>query len=406
MTKELLPPNVPILLDGKPVDKITAFLVDKGGNDDPYKLLENEGKSFQGSIVLGMGFTFDDSEPNATPISEMHRLIEKNPKNQEVIFPYIGGEEVNQSPTQSFHRYVINFGEMTEEEAREYPDLMAIVEEKVKPERLKLGDNPDAKRRKNNWWLWGRYTPALFRAIANCDRVLVCSRVNTHCSFAFLPSNLVYAESLVVFPLETYSAFAILQSQIHEHWARFLSSTAMDLLRYSPSDCFQTFPFPKNYETDPTLEQIGETYYNFRADLMERNNEGLTDTYNRFHEPDETDSDILKLRQLHDEMDRAVLAAYGWDDLYPELTRRGTPTCDFFLDYEEEETSSKRKKPWRYRWSDEFQNEILARLLELNKQRHQEETLRGDTPQKTTKSRKKGKQKQEPSAQSLDLDFS
>jgi hypothetical protein len=94
----------PIILDGKPVEKITAFLFHKGGNDDPKKLKANENKSFQGSIVLGMGFTFDDSNETATPISEMHRLITENPKNSEVIFPYIGGSEVNSSPTHQHHR--------------------------------------------------------------------------------------------------------------------------------------------------------------------------------------------------------------------------------------------------------------------------------------------------------------
>ena len=130
------PASIPIQLDGKPVEKITAFLFDQGGNDDPATLLANANKSFVGSYVLGMGFTFDDSNPDATSIAEMHRLIEQDPRNQERIFPYIGGEEVNTSPTHSHHRYVINFGDMKEDEARKYPDLMAIVEEKVKPARL------------------------------------------------------------------------------------------------------------------------------------------------------------------------------------------------------------------------------------------------------------------------------
>ena len=62
---------------------------------------------------------------------------------------------------------------------------------------------------------------------------------------------------------------------------------------------------------------------------MVRNNEGLTKTYNRFHDPDERSPDILKLRELHAAMDRAVLDAYGWTDLQP--------TCEFLLDYEEDE---------------------------------------------------------------------
>ena len=85
-------------------------------------------------------------------------------------------------------------------------------------------------------------------------------------------------------------------------------------------------PFPADFESHPRLERAGETYYAFRAELMQRNDEGLTKTYNSFHDPGERDPDILKLRELHAAMDRAVLDAYGWGDI---------PTdCDFLLDYE------------------------------------------------------------------------
>ena len=88
---------------------------------------------------------------------------------------------------------------------------------------------------------------------------------------------------------------------------------------YTPSDCFETFPFPVHWETRPVLKAAGKAYYEFRAALMVRNNEGLTKTYNRFHDPDERDPDILKLRDLHAAMDRAVLDAYGWSDIPTEL---------------------------------------------------------------------------------------
>ena len=98
-------------LDGRPVEEITAFLFHTGGHDDPMKLEANEDQSFQGSIVLGMGFTFDDTDTKgvASSLSEMRRLIEKDPKNAEVIFPYIGGKELNNHPRHEHHRYVINF---------------------------------------------------------------------------------------------------------------------------------------------------------------------------------------------------------------------------------------------------------------------------------------------------------
>ena len=373
------------LLNGRASNLISAFLFHTGRNENPKVLQVNANKSFQGSIVLGMGFTFDNSSPNATPIAEMHRLIEKNPQNAERVFPYIGGEEVNSSPTHVHHRYVINFGEMNKTEAWQYPDLIKIVEEKVKPERLKLGDNSDAKRRKNNWWLWGRYTPALFQAIAPLNRVLVVARVSQHGSFTFLTNNMVFSEQLVVFAEERSSFFCMMQSRIHEIWARFLSSSLGDGLRYTPSDCFETFPFPKNWETDPILEAAGKIYYEYRAALMIRNNQGLTDTYNRFHDPDERHPDILKLRELHTHMDRAVLNAYGWQDISTD--------CTFVLDYEDEENSSgrRKKKPWRCRWPEEVHDEVLARLLELNQKRAEEERLAGTNSENKTKQKKGSK---------------
>src|SRR5258708_36963779 len=97
------------------------------------------------------------------------------------------------------------------------------------------------------------------------------------------------------------------------------------------------------------LETIGEQYYRFRSELMSRNNQGLTSTYNRFHDPNESDPGILTLRKLHDEMDRAVLAAYGWDDVLTE--------CAFFAEFPTEddkddsaERDKTRKIKFRYRW--------------------------------------------------------
>jgi hypothetical protein len=175
------------LLDGREVNLISAFLFHAGGNENPKVLLANSGKSFIGSYVLGMGFTFDDSNPDATPITEMYRLIQQNSKNAKIIFPYIGGEEVNSSPTHTHHRYVINFGEISEAEGREYPDLMKIIEEKVKPERLAQKD----KGAKDKWWQFIRPRPELNKAIAPLERVLVRSLTSKFNCFAFLSSGFV-----------------------------------------------------------------------------------------------------------------------------------------------------------------------------------------------------------------------
>ena len=119
------------------------------------------------------------------------------------------------------------------------------------------------------------------------------------------------------------------------------------------------------------LEETGKAYYDCRADLMIRNNEGLTKTYNRFHDPDECSPEIFKLRELHAAMDSAVLGAYGWTDIEPE--------CEFILEFEgededeDDESGRQRKKKYRYRWPDDVRDEVLARLLELNRERALEE---------------------------------
>ena len=236
-----------------------------------------------------------------------------------------------------------------------------------KQDRAKLNKNAIGRKRAEFWWRYGSTAKELYTAIAELERVLVISRVGQHAALAFEPGRMVYSDSLIVFPFNTYAAFCALQSRPHEIWTRFFGSSMKDDLRYTPSDCFETFPFPKGWATHPDLETAGKAYYEFRAQLMIDNNEGLSKTYNRFHDRYENDSEIAKLRELHTAMDRAVLDAYGWD---------GIPTnCEFLLDYEiDEEEWGKRKKPYRYRWPDEVRDDVLARLLELNAQRPKRET--------------------------------
>lgn len=390
----------PRALDGREAERITAFLFHDGGHDDPERLEANAGQCFQGSIVLGMGFTFDDTDRkgDATPLAEMERLIEKSPRNRDVIFPYIGGEEVNTSPSHTHHRYVINFHDWPLRRAdlgatwrdasgdqrrnwrrdgivpldypdpvsADWPELLEIVEESVKPERMKV----KRKARRDRWWQFGDRQPGLYSSIEGLERVLAISRVGQQAAFTFLAAGIVYSERLIVFPSDSHAAFCTLQSRPHEIWARFFGSSLKDDLLYTPSDCFETFPFPENWETHPALEAAGKAFYDHRAALMIENAEGMTKTCNRFHDPEELDPRISELRRLHAAMDSAVLDAYGWDDL---------PTaCEFLLDYEiDEETWGRKKKPWCYRWPDAVRDEVLARLLALNAERAAGERIAG-----------------------------
>ncbi len=363
------------LLDGKATPLITAFLFHLGGHETPQPLVENQNKAFVGSVINGMGFTFDDSDKQgvASPLAVMHDLIEKDPRNRHVLFPYIGGEEVNSSSTHLHHRYVIDFDERSRAECQvEYPDLYTILERKVKPHRLQAAKRSKSSHAKRAaiWWQLYHRAKKMYEASTGLDRVLALARVSPHCALAFLPTGMVYAESLIVFPFDAYSAFATLQARPHEIWARFLASSMKDDLRYTPSRCFDTFPFPEDWESHSRLEVVGKAYYDLRKAVMVHNDEGMTKTYNRFHDPYETDEDIAELRVEHAAMDRAVLDAFGWTDIPVD--------CEFLLDYEiDEETWGKKKKPYRYRWPDDVRDEVLARLLELNAERVAEEACAG-----------------------------
>lgn len=406
-------------LDGQPVEKITAFLFAKGGNDDPETLLANQDLCFQGVTIHGMGFTFDDSkiDKGANPYLMAKELVDQDSSNAEIIKPLIGWQEITSSPTVSPIRKVIDFGVYSEEEAWKWKSLMEIVEEKVKPFRMR--DNREAYRK--YWWQFAEKRAGLIEAKNKLNLVFVCSaKATEHLSFAIIPSIYVPTNALHIFLHEKYCLFTILQCRFHEIWARFFGASVEDRLTYTSSSCFHTFPLPENWETNNELETIGEEYYQYRAELMVKNNQGLTDTYNRFHDPDERHPDIEKLRALHQQMDETVLKAYGWDDL--------TLTCGFDLDYFDLEPENlppdiqdridnnnfffatahkasifqsyvktgKKSLPWRYRWPQDLHDEILARLLDLNEQRHEQEVLLG-----TKASKPKGKPASQSKRQSV-----
>lgn len=380
------------VLDFRKVDIITAYLLDRGPSEDPHTLGVNAGNAFKGKEPYARAFLFEDGDPAANPMILMDELIQANPRNRERIRPYIGGAEILEDPRHNHRRFVIDFDELSEQEARSWPELFDICQRRVTAERSNKA--PEVV----SWpcWRFWRSRSEMWRSVQRLTRFLGHPFTSTHLAFAFLPRGVVVGSPHAVIAFESYSGFAILQNRVHEVWTRLTSSTLKDDLSYKVSDSFETFPFPKNWETDPDLEAVGKEYYEFRAELMIRNNEGLTKTYNRFHDPSETSPEILRLRELHEKMDRAVLAAYGWPDV---------PTaCEFLLDYEEEEEDADqdlfgqpkkkgkgKKKPYRYRWPDEVRDEVLARLLALNAERHEEEKRLGIAPGMGKKGKSKGK---------------
>lgn len=405
-------------LDGQLVPWISAFLLANGGHEDPLPLLENAGKSFQGSVVLGMGFTFDrsgqadeDTVGIPSPITTMDRLIAANSKNAEVIFPFVGGEDVNDNPTHSHHRYVIDFRDRNEEECwRDWPQLMKILEKKVKPQRQELKANGEFKQRSplpQKWWIHADKRPALYAAISGCQRVLVTSAAAvSHHMINSVAARHVFSHKLIVFPEASAGRHMCMQSLFHEEWSRMFGTTqgSADALTYNPTKVFLGFPFPSQGKL---VCDLSKEFSNKRGILLEKMGFGPTAAYGSLHQPSEAGLDISAFRDLHDCANKAVAYAYGWSDLstscgfgldyldleddiqLPDGLQERIDDCNLFfwdagdaLDFQGQlqaygAITGRRKLPWRYRWPDVVRDDVLARLLALNAERYAEEVAMG-----------------------------
>lgn len=396
------------VLGNKVVKQISAYLDDAETTGNPYPLVQNADRSFQGSIVLGKGFVL---EPH-----EAMKLIERNSENKDVLFPYLNGEDLNTNPDQSPSRWVINFFDWTEEKCREkYPDCFEIVERLVKPERMKV--NRAVRREK--WWQFAERASKLYRSIAPMQRVLTMALTGKNLAFTFIKPNIVFSHATGVVAKDGYADFTVLQSNLHDIWAwRYCSSMGISL-RYTPSDAFENYPFPeKQIDVEAGLKSIGEKYYEHRKELMLKLQLGLTKTNNQFHNKQlavidgdlpkkeigkkygketlnlwnhlrrtesiclfkEAAEGIFELRRLRKEMDEAVLKAYSWTDI--------NLAHDFYeVDYLPENDCI------RYTISPDARREILKRLLKLNQEIHEKELAENDQTTVTKKSSKAKKSK-------------
>ncbi|MEI2577283.1 Eco57I restriction-modification methylase domain-containing protein [Scytonema sp. PRP1] len=363
-----------VVLDEETVPDITSLLKVSGKVTGQHqRLISNKGISFIGSQTGGTGFVLTTDEA--------YKLIEKNNKNKDVLYPFLSGEDFNSRPDQSPSRWVINFFDWALDAehddpknpkghpyASDYADCLEIVRQRVKPER----DNNNRKERRERWWQYAEKCPALYSAIQGYEKVLFHGFTSKYLGFGFAPGDIVYSAPHVVIQISEYCQFAALQASLHEAWVLNYCSTMRTDIRYAPSDVFETFPFPTPDPSDlstqfPTLNTIGEIYYTHRQAIMRERQEGLTKTYNRFHDANETASDIQTLRELHIEMDQAVAAAYSWQDL------------DLGHGFH------KTKQGIRFTISETARREVLDRLLELNHQRYAEEVAQGLHDKKKSK---------------------
>ena len=382
-------------LDGISVSYINPFLEEGKDIGESKKLPENSGRIFQGSIFLGDGFLLEPSQAKA--------LIEIDSDNSDVVFPLVSGKVITDYPDQQPKRFAINFFERTEDEAAQYVEPFAIVSALVKPERLKLDPATAVnKRRRDYWWQWGALAANIYSLIDGNERCFVIVRHTKFLAFVAQATRSLFTDGLNVFTTDRWDLFSVVQSNLHEMWARKYSGALETRLRYSPSDCFETFTFPLGLWDTPNskLARLGEQYHEHRRVLINQLWLGLTDVYNLFHTRDLTPervakvskksladalagyAGILELRRLHVELDIAVRDAYGWD-------------IPLEHDFYEVETLPENDRV-RYTTSPAARKELLKLLLAENHRRAAAESGAIPTPRPATPTAKRSQTPSEP----------
>lgn len=351
------------ILDGAHVSFISPLLT---AEEDwaVHPLQENKNLAYVGVIPNGEGLFLTDEEYSA--------LTSEDAKNSEVLRPYITGSDLN-AASRLKGRFIINFWDWPLDRARIYPSVLALVEQRVRPHRSTL--SATKQKVKDKWWLFEASGKSLFHALGHSDQfekkpngprgtlktAIAIARVSKTGAFTLVPSDYVFAAEVVVVASDDLGLLSTLQSSLHLAFAWNYAGKMKVDLRYSPTMCLETFPFPK---ISDSLKEIGARYVAQRQQILDKREIGLTKLYNDFHKETKLDADLQTLRQTHREMDEAVAAAYGWADIN--------------LDHDFHEVSYLPENDRvRFTISETARIEVLRRLSELNRQRYKEEVARG-----------------------------
>lgn len=313
----------------RPVEGINANLTSRMDVTKARRLKENLGISYMGDTKIG---PFDIPESTARQL-----LARPNPhgrSNSDVVRPWINGLDITRRPR---HMWIIDFPPGTSErEAALYEAPFEYVKKEVRPDRVKNARRAYAEK----WWLHGEPRPDMRSALAGLERYVATARVTKHRLFIWIPGSVLPDSATIVFARDDDYFFGVLHSRVHEAWARATGTQLREAesgFRYTPTSCFETFPFPQ--ATEEQKQAIGEEaarLNELRAGWLnpepteglplsesEMKKRTLTNLYNE--RP-------TWLANAHAALDEAVLAAYGWPASMPDA-------------------------------------EILARLLELNLER-------------------------------------
>ncbi len=276
------------------------------------RLKENRNISFEGQSPKGRF----DIPPNTAGLMLAQPLNVNGKPNSDVVLPVMNGRDITE---RNRGMYTINFGLMGLEEACQYDMPFEHVQRVVKPTRI----NNKIRWRAENWWLYGSPASRMRKALEGLERYIATPRVSKHRIFVWVNAGVVCNDATDVFARDDDYTFGVLHSRIHEAWARAMGTQLREVesgFRYTPTTCFETFPFPR--PTDEQREAIAdaarelnrlrEGWLNpldaegksmmFGVDLRRRT---LTNLYNEYERH-------TWLVNAHNNLNAAVAAAYGW----------------------------------------------------------------------------------------------
>ncbi|VVN25410.1 class I SAM-dependent DNA methyltransferase [Pseudomonas fluorescens] len=325
-------------------------------------LSANAGLCYRGVQPIGMGFVVTSEEAQALGVDRDIRIKQR-------IRPYRNGRDITDKPRGV---YIIDlFGLSAAEAQHEVPALYQWVMDHVKPER----DHNKRDTYRLNWWIFGEPVPATRRSFSGLSRYVVTTMTAKHRTFTFLEADILPDQKLVTVGVDDALFLGILSSRTHTIWALTTGGNlgvGNDPV-YAKGRSFDTFPFPDTTSEQRTkIRELGERLVAHRKGQQAQHPEltmtGMYNVLEKLRAGKELNAKekvihttglVSLLRELHDDLDRAVFDAYGWGDLGEKLV--GLPGATTSL-------------PDKSDTQAEAEEQLLVRLVELNTQRAGEET--------------------------------
>jgi hypothetical protein len=288
-------------LDDRPVAAITRLLQSQDDRLERPSKIYRDSFASKGTDFLGDGFLVSTEEAKA--------ILRNSPEERKVLRPFLNGQDLNSTPERLSSRWIIDFAENDERFAKSFTNCWKIVLERVKPDRMEF-DPVKYPKKVNLWWQHWSYSPRLREALLQIDCAIVIPAVSKLMVPARIDADILPGSALIVVPNSSASTFSVISSWLHRSWAQWWGSKMRNDFRYAISDCFDTFPFP---EASKELEILGQKLDQLQRRVAIQREIGLTKLYTLVNTPSCCDGDVVELREIHEQIDRAVVKAYGFE---------------------------------------------------------------------------------------------